>query len=156
MEGDLPMHTSLVPCPKCTRHVRVSEKSCPFCKSALADDALATAVVPGATQRLTRAAAYAFTASLAVTGCAGSTTGGTTDGGAKDGTVEDSGGGQALYGAPAPDGGFQPPYGSPPIDDGGAQPMYGAVPADSGPDSGPADGGGSQPLYGAPADSGHD
>lgn len=127
----------LVPCPSCTRHVKTTEASCPFCASAL-PASLASAVVAGSTQRLSRAAAFAFTASIAVTGCASGTSPGALDAGPsdahnqKDGTPVDDGGGQALYGSPAP--------------------LYGAVPVDAG----PADGGGPAPLYGAaPTDSGN-
>ena len=63
------MAASLVPCPSCARHVRSSERACPFCRSALSTD-LAARAVPGTTQRLSRAAAFTFAASLAATGCA--------------------------------------------------------------------------------------
>jgi hypothetical protein len=114
------MTHSLAPCPSCSRHVRTSEASCPFCKAALAPGELAASVIPAASTRLTRAAAFAFTASLAVAGCTGGSTldtdGGTeggTDGGtkadssAKDASVPDEGGiappyGVPAYGAPAP------------------------------------------------------
>src|SRR5580704_12156795 len=108
------MAKSLVPCPSCARHVFANEQACPFCKSAL-PSTLADAIVPGTTQRLSRAAAFAFTASLAVTGCGGSTTTPPSDGtdsgstGGQDGATdaqEDMGTGVALYGAPA--------YGLPP------------------------------------------
>ena len=61
------MAASLVPCPSCARHVRSSERACPFCRSALSTD-LAARAVPGTTQRLSRAAAFTFAASLAATG----------------------------------------------------------------------------------------
>lgn len=64
---------ALVPCPSCRRHVRVAESACPFCRSAL-PSTLANSAVPAATQRLTRAAAFAFTATLALTGCSDTTT----------------------------------------------------------------------------------
>src|SRR5690242_9142883 len=119
---------NLVPCPSCTRHVKTIESTCPFCKSAL-PDSLSDAVIPGATQRLSRAAAFAFTASIAVSGCSAGNVVVPTDSGAqKDGNVADDGGGQAAYGAPAP--------------------LYGAVPVDSGPH--PDDDGGAQAAYGAP------
>ena len=117
---------SFAPCPSCSRHVKTIETSCPFCKNALA---LLTrdASVPIVKHRMTRAAAYAFGASLAVTGC---TTGNSPDFG--DAGAEDGG----------RDGGVD--------DGGGPAPLYGAVPVDAGPD-GPRDGGNIQPPYGAPA-----
>ncbi len=114
------MSQSLAPCPSCSRHVRVSEESCPFCKAALAPDGLAAKVVPAATSRLSRAAAFAFTASVAVVGCtAGSSLG--LDGGAEGGTEDastpkDSGKKESGFqdDAGQPDeGGFAPPYGVP-------------------------------------------
>lgn len=124
------MTQALAPCPSCSRHVEIREKACPFCKSELPGTLSA---IPGATHRLTRAAAYAFTASLAVAGCSagiaapttdggtdeggstsGGTSGGTSDSGKKDGAIPDfdSGGVQPPYGAPA--------YGGPPPFDSGA------------------------------------
>jgi hypothetical protein len=38
----------LVPCPACSRHVRVGERSCPFCQSALADSLGADPTPPSA------------------------------------------------------------------------------------------------------------
>ena len=64
---------SLVPCPSCQRHVRASEHACPFCQAAL-PAALADGAIPAATQRMKRAAAFAFTATLALAGCGDSTT----------------------------------------------------------------------------------
>ena len=144
------MYQPLVPCPQCRRHVRTAEGACPFCNAVLPAD-LARAAVPGAKQRLTRAAAFAFTASLAVTGCGSEVTGpegasgaqGGTGGGAGTGTSgatgststtgtgfpdagpDDDGGNQTLYGDPVPiDGG--------PDDDGGGGAKYGAPPVDAG------------------------
>ena len=59
---------SLVPCPSCRRHVRDSEANCPFCKGAL-PTSLASKAIPASTQRMGRAAAFAFTASLAMSAC---------------------------------------------------------------------------------------
>jgi hypothetical protein len=116
----------LVPCPACARHVRVSEATCPFCATAMPE---APAPVPGTNQRLSRAAAYAFTATVAaaaggaLVACSSSSTavalygapavidggdGSTND--AADDAPDDTGGGQALYGAPA--------YGAQPVDSG--------------------------------------
>lgn len=114
---------SLAPCPSCSRHVKTTEASCPFCKAALGERTVAS--VPIVKHRMTRAAAYAFGASLAVSGCAGTTLttgdGGTEEGGAGDGGGTDGG----TKDAPFDQGNIQPPYGAP---------AYGAVPIDSGKD----------------------
>jgi hypothetical protein len=152
------MYRPLVPCPECHRHVRAGDALCPFCRHALPDD-LAARAVPNATQRLSRAAAFVFSTTVAVTGCSGEVTGGKVAGGSDDGSSgsgggggstssgagaagpEDDGGAAVLYGpAPTPDAG--------PDDDGGNGAKYGAPPM---PDGGPtSDGGGGEPLYGAP------
>jgi hypothetical protein len=52
----------LLACPSCSRHVRSSERACPFCQGEI-PAAFATAPAPrGPTQRLSRAALYAFSA----------------------------------------------------------------------------------------------
>jgi hypothetical protein len=131
------MYRPLVPCPSCQRHIAAVESVCPFCAAALPDN-LAAAIVPGATQRLTRAAAFVFTASLTVTGCGTDVTGsGSTAGTTGDATSSGTG-----AGGNAADGG--------PIDDGGSVALYGAPEPDGGPD----DDGGSMAEYGAPADAG--
>ena len=117
------MTQALAPCPSCSRHVQTSEKSCPFCKSELLPGALSA--IPGTPNRLSRAAAFAFTASLTVAGCTAgiapagdggteggsSPDGGATDSGKKDATIIDEGGIAPPYGAPA--------YGQPPPFDAG-------------------------------------
>ena len=127
------MAQSLVPCPSCARHVLATEQSCPFCRSAL-PDSLASAVIPGTTQRLSRAAAFAFTASLTITGCGGEAAPTPSDSGVqKDSSADgasdgsDDGGNQAIYGAPA----------------------YGLPAPDAGADTGDHDASGIA-LYGAP------
>jgi hypothetical protein len=118
---------NLVPCPGCSRHIRIAERECPFCGSALSEN-IASKVIPGSTQRLSRAAAFVFTTTLAVTGCGDSSP--TLDAGVAP-----------LYGAPADV--FTPPDArsdaavTPDVadDKGGIVPLYGAVPA---PDAGPA------------------
>ena len=136
------MYQPLAPCPGCSRHVKTSERTCPFCKGAL-PESIADAALPGAPGRLSRAAAFAFTASLAVsgavvsaTGCTNGVSSTTGDASANDGSgpgPNDDGGNQAAYGSPAP--------------------LYGAVPVDSGPD----DSGGIGVKYGGPPiDSGGD
>jgi hypothetical protein len=134
------MYQPLAPCPTCSRHVKTSERICPFCKDAL-PDAIADAALPGASGRLSRAAAFAFTASLTVVaavagagaeGCTSSTPAGTGDASAKEG-------GGSSDGAPN--------------DDGSQQALYGAIPVDAGPDD---SGGGGAKYGGPPIDSGND
>src|SRR5690349_16387146 len=104
------MYSPMAPCPSCSRHVRTNEPSCPFCKVVL-PESLADAVVPGTTPRLSRAAAIAFTASLAVTGCGGTQAQlAPTDSGTKDG----SSGSDATTDGPSDDGGYLVHYGAPP------------------------------------------
>ncbi len=77
--------------------MRVGDVACPFCASVLPSDVRA---VPGATTRLGRGALFAF--AVGVAGCASSTDTPTpSDGGAKTDGATDTGGGMALYGAPA-------------------------------------------------------
>lgn len=148
------MYRPLVACPGCSRHVRATEMRCPFCAAALPGD-LGERAAPSVPSRLSRAAAFAFGASLAIAGCAtdvttgdaaGSTSGG--EGGAGPGPG-DEGGGQAVYGAPAPeDAGVEEDAGlldAGPDDDGGDVDLYGAPPP---PDAGPSDDGGFQGMYG--------
>lgn len=130
------MVSSLAPCPSCSRHVKTSEGRCPFCRGALSE-AFAGTAVPGPTQRLSRAAAFAFTASLAVTGCGSqivTVPAPAKDAGAGDGAALDSGASSPAYG------------GSVPIDAG-----YDAADTALEPDAGPQDSGGGNAIYGAPA-----
>ena len=123
------MTESFAPCPSCARHVKTTEKSCPFCKGALPD---AMVSIPGATpgHRLGRAAAFAFTASLTVAGCSAGVAapgdGGTDEGGGGfpvDASSTDSAVVKKDATAPKDEGGAQPPYGVP---------AYGAPPFDAG------------------------
>jgi hypothetical protein len=96
-------------CPSCARHVRVSEKTCPFCGGPLAEAFRAAPAprAPGA--RLTRAALFAFgTGVLAVApGCSSSSATGGGDAGTDAGQGEPAYGGppflDASYGGPPPD-----------------------------------------------------
>ncbi|MFO0668956.1 MAG: hypothetical protein U0235_04900 [Polyangiaceae bacterium] len=133
---------SLVPCPQCGRHVFAGDATCPFCAVALPDD-LDRFAIPGTTRRLTRAAAFAFTASLSLAGCSSSTdsTGSADagrDGSSVDGSTSDGGGITPAYGAPVDGGNIQPLYGMPadagPEDSGGGQVLYGLPPPDAGSD----------------------
>ncbi|MFO0629586.1 MAG: hypothetical protein U0325_28680 [Polyangiales bacterium] len=160
----------------------MTDARCPFCASAL-PNSLAQRAVPNTTQRLSRAAAFAFTASLAVTGCSSSPTPGTdastsdavsTDRGNVVDAVSPSDAGTPTdtpavtdSGAPQDNGGAMPLYGAPAdvvippadVQDAGAvAPLYGGPPVDAGAETDvpatPDDGGGIAPLYGAPADAG--
>src|SRR5690348_10712494 len=111
------MHHPLAPCPSCARHVRATETRCPFCARAFGSE-LANGVVPGATQRLGRAASFVFTATVALAGCAAA--------------VEPDGGGGQTDVAVVDTG---------PVDEGSTFPLYGAATGDTGVivDAGPAD-----------------
>jgi hypothetical protein len=144
----------LVPCPACARHVRKSERACPFCAASLTPDVTAGRAAKG--PRLGRAATFAFGAAVAtsIAACSSPTTGGTDAATANDsgdgadaaspidvGTGNDaatspdaasgvdSGGGGNDAGEEPDTGGIKPPYGAPPGDDaGGAAPLYGGPP----------------------------
>lgn len=146
------MNQPLVPCPSCARHVLASETSCPFCAAVLPSD-LASQAIPAAGRRLSRAAAFVFGASLAVTGCSSEVnTGGGGGGGGggnsevdagTDSAPDDDGGAMSLYGVPPPeDAGTDATT----PDDGGGVPLYGAPP----PPQDAGDDGGGAALYGLP------
>lgn len=117
---------SLAPCPSCARHVRRAETACPFCGTALS---LAPSASRLPTERLGRAAIFAFGAAMAtsVAACSTSTTQGTDaatapDAGGVDASPEDAaspdGGATTSPDAASPDAGVFPPYGTPPFDSG--------------------------------------
>ena len=54
-------------CPSCSRHVRVSESACPFCRSVLSDAFRATPARQAPRARLTRAALFALGTGVALT-----------------------------------------------------------------------------------------
>jgi hypothetical protein len=54
----MPAH--LRPCPGCSRHVRVSERACPFCSATLDTSFQASPAPVGPSKRLSRAALFAF------------------------------------------------------------------------------------------------
>jgi hypothetical protein len=104
--------SDLRPCPACHRHVRIDERTCPFCTAAL------TAGVPPVLPvgRLTRAAV--FTAGAALAGCGGKTapaqdpidnTAAAIDAGVDEQPPPDA----APY-VPPPDLDVKMPYGAPP------------------------------------------
>lgn len=148
---------SLVPCPSCNRHIRTGERACPFCGASISAS-LASKAIPGATQRMSRAAAFAFTATLTMANCGpGTTPAPTPDAAADADDMEVSV--MPLYGSPvdaSPDT-TPPPDATADVvnDNGGPMPLYGA-PADAGPapdvegrDGAVRDNGGVVPLYGA-------
>ena len=119
----------LVPCPECSRHVRVSETECPFC--ALPLDLAGTPEPQLPKTRLGRAATFAFSATLAsvtaVAACGGEATE-TSGAGAAAGKTSNGGtsarGGAAGVGGTTARGGagglggtmtVAPPYGLPPM-----------------------------------------
>lgn len=126
------MYRPLACCPACSRHVLTTEVTCPFCKVALPDQE--RSALPAPPRGLSRAAAIAFGATLAVTGCNDST------------GPDDNGSIVAEYGASpvdsgsvdsgsAPDDAGSPvaEYGASPVDDaGGGVPKYGGPPVDAG------------------------
>jgi hypothetical protein len=137
---------NLIACPACARHVRISEPTCPFCKGSLAEAALAFTARQAPTQRLSRAALYAFGMGsiTVVAACGGAVAGGSggpggKDSGADDANVlSDSGQGnpfpdviETIYGAPF-DASFEQDTGEP--DDAGfaqdvsSLPPYGISP----------------------------
>lgn len=108
--------SALHPCSSCGRHVRLTENACPFCGSTLALAHVAPRPMP--TQRLGRAAAFAFGAAVAAStaGCGTST------------TAEGDAGTDAYYGS------LDAAYGGPPIDAGNdavAIAAYGGPPIDA-------------------------
>jgi hypothetical protein len=132
----------LVPCPECSRHVRISELQCPFC--ALPLDLANTPPPQLPRGRLSRAATFAFGATFvsatAISACGGD--------------AEESGlpnaGAAGLASAGASFGGTVPPYGSPPEPMGGQFGVAGSQ--SSGGDGGlvPVYGAAGAPLYGGP------
>lgn len=98
----------LAPCPSCRRHVKLDERTCPFCHTAFTS---APVPVSGdGASRLPRVAAIALAASVATTaGCAGAALYGVPDdGGAPsddaglvDAGDDDAGAGAPEYGLPA-------------------------------------------------------
>jgi len=128
----------LVPCPECSRHVRVSEHECPFCALPLDLSAAPQPRLPS--ERLSRAATLAFGATLAsVTALAacsgtdaqvpvyGAPAGGSANlAGAAGAASAGAGSAVAVYGAPA-GGAFG--TGNDGSGNGGAPvPIYGAAP----------------------------
>jgi len=124
----------LRPCPSCARHVRATETTCPFCAASIA---IVSSTPPMMTERLGRAALFAFGAAMAtnVAACSMSTTPPADAGPIPDAQPAADAGTDAV--APNPDSGFFPPYGTPPPEDaghdgGGLAGAYGGPPFDAG------------------------
>jgi hypothetical protein len=130
---------SFAPCPSCGRHVKLIESTCPFCSHGTKGLLVATPTLPG---RVTRAAIYAFTTTLAVAGCTSgsptsssgtsgisSSSGGSSSSGASSSSSGESSSGVApAYGAPAPD----PTDGGTSTSSSGNSGAYGGPPVDAG------------------------
>lgn len=120
-------YVPLITCPRCARHVRHDEATCPFCADAIAAPARAR-WAPDTQRRMGRAAAFVFGASMSVacgseveqvgeplppgaggaggqgaTTSSSNATSSTSTG--QGGDPSGAGGNQALYGAPAVGGG---------------------------------------------------
>jgi hypothetical protein len=91
----------LVPCTTCARHVRASEKVCPFCARELPAN-LAARATPGTNKRLTRAAFFTFATTLGafgvLAGCNGDDSGSSDDASAGDASYATD----VLYGSSYP------------------------------------------------------
>ncbi len=132
------MAQRLLPCPSCSRHVRLQEAACPFCAQSVQFDHVPPAVSVAQTARLSRTARVALGAALAATvpACGGSATPPDSPQPAPTTTAppDDDGAPAAEYGAPMPPddpGAIAPMYGEPappPDDDGAGAPEYGAPP----------------------------
>jgi len=131
----------LVPCPECSRHVRVSETECPFC--ALPLDLASTPAPQLPRGRLSRAATLAFGATLvsasALAACSSDSDTGSGNGGATSSAGTAGSAGKAAAGAGG--GTVGPVYGAPA---GGELGFAGAPNTGNG-----HSGGGAVPLYGA-------
>jgi hypothetical protein len=119
--------------------VKKAETACPFCGASISLEGAPSRARP--TQRMGRAATFAFGAAVATSlaACSGATTPTGTDAN----TSIDSGV-SPLYGGPPEDGGIVPATDA--GTDGGAAPAYGAPPEDAGVDAA----GGPVPAYGGP------
>lgn len=145
--------SQLVPCPACSRHVRLPSATCPFCDVALNSGALDAHYAPrrsGMQAGIKRAVIFAVGAGMAAA-CGGET----EDPPAPDPSV------QPVYGAPIEPSTVtsgatsddttseplaQPEYGAPIPDDSSVQAIYGAPVVPSSTDEPPL----GQPEYGAP------
>jgi hypothetical protein len=122
---------SLLACPECDRHIRLSEATCPFCDADVGAAAASFAPRPIPTERMSRAAMMAFAAaSLGAAACGGDTTSSPgnlplTDAGPDGANM--GVGGMPAYGAPPPTGGIGGAGGVAPSTGGQlGMPVYGA------------------------------
>jgi hypothetical protein len=128
---------TLVTCAACERHIRRTERHCPFCGAAIAAEVTTAPERPLPTAHLGRAALLAFAATYAGAGCGGTTI-----------PVPEYGG-APVYGGPPWSGGypgsggttFAPPYGIAPF--GGFPQSGGASNVSGASGAGGAGGGGS-------------
>lgn len=116
------MASTLVPCASCARHVRASDRACPFCGGSLEAPASVAANVPAGV-RLGRAAIFAVGVAVAssVAACEMKND---TDAAVAEAGPTDDGSVMALYGAPVADAAPAPD-----VADGGPVARYGAPPA---------------------------
>jgi hypothetical protein len=126
---------SLVPCPSCTRHVRIGESSCPFCSAAVPSDLRPRIALSSPGARLSRAAIFALGTSAATLACGG-IEGVPTGSSGSSGSSSSSGssghggssGSSSGYGSSGSSSGYGssgsavPPYGGPPPIDAGSEP----------------------------------
>jgi hypothetical protein len=137
----------LVPCPECSRHVRVSETECPFC--ALPLDLAGTPEPQLPRTRLGRAATFAFGATLvsatalAACGTDSDDSSGTGGGTSTAGATSGAGTGNSSAGSTSTAGSEMSVYGAP------AAGFTGVGTAGTGSGGNGAGGGGEFPLYGA-------
>jgi hypothetical protein len=147
----------LVPCPECSRHVRVSETACPFCATPLGLAGTPEPQLPKT--RLGRAATFAFSATLAsataLAACGTDNSDDTSAGGSAGATSSAGTGGTSAGtgGASAGTGGTVAGTTSIAGTGGSAMPVYGAPAAGGSFGTGTggtgAAGGGQFPVYGA-------
>jgi hypothetical protein len=146
----------LIACPSCSRHVRTSESACPFCKGELPASFASLPAPRPPSERLSRAALYAFGASSIglAAACTNSTT--VLYGGPPPG-VEDASADVANGGGGSGNDGSVTDGAAP--DSPTAQPLYGAsfdgaIPIEDGSPGGDRDSG-TTAADGAPTDGGH-
>src|SRR6185503_7936673 len=90
--------SDLFPCPSCARHVRRFESACPFCDAALSLEVLPAPLLPQ--RRLSRAATFAFGATLA-SAASLAACGGESEQGKRGGGGESAGGSMSSGGSSA-------------------------------------------------------
>jgi len=119
----------LLACPSCSRHVRATERACPFCAAALPETFAAAPAPRPPPKRLSRGALYAFGATSITLATACSSGGGTVPPGEAGADAESDVTAVPLYGASAD----AQPFDARGASDVTVAPLYGAS-ADAGPD----------------------